>query len=72
MSEKSATTYTVLYLRFKLRVPPDALACPEPRSRYRHCLSKGSDLEDMGLCRRRSLRWEACIYLPTVKLRRLT
>ncbi len=23
MSEKSATTYTVLYLRFKLRVPPD-------------------------------------------------
>ena len=25
MSEKSATTYTVLHLRFKLRVPPDAL-----------------------------------------------
>ena len=25
MSEKSATTYTVLYLRFKLRVPPDVL-----------------------------------------------
>ena len=25
MSEKSATTYTVLHLRFKLRVPPDVL-----------------------------------------------
>jgi hypothetical protein len=25
MSEKSATTYAVLHLRFKLRVPPDAL-----------------------------------------------
>jgi Putative mono-oxygenase ydhR len=25
MSEKSATTYTVLYLRFKLRVPPHEL-----------------------------------------------
>jgi len=25
MSEKSATTYTVLQLRFKLRVPPDVL-----------------------------------------------
>jgi hypothetical protein len=25
MSEKSATTYTVLHLRFKLRVPPDAV-----------------------------------------------
>ena len=25
MSEKSATTYTVLHLRFKLRVPPGAL-----------------------------------------------
>ena len=25
MSEKSAATYTVLHLRFKLRVPPDAL-----------------------------------------------
>ncbi len=25
MSEKSATTYTVLHLRFKLRVPPDIL-----------------------------------------------
>src|SRR5262252_6231727 len=25
MSEKSATPYTVLYLRFKLRVPPDVL-----------------------------------------------
>jgi hypothetical protein len=24
MSEKSATTYTVLHMRFKLRVPPDA------------------------------------------------
>jgi Putative mono-oxygenase ydhR len=25
MSEKSATTYTLLHLRFKLRVPPDVL-----------------------------------------------
>jgi len=25
MTEKSTTTYTVLHLRFKLRVPPDAL-----------------------------------------------
>ena len=25
MSEKSATSYTVLHLRFKLRVPPDVL-----------------------------------------------
>ena len=25
MSEESATNYTVLYLRFKLRVPPDVL-----------------------------------------------
>ena len=25
MSEKNATTYTVLHLRFKLRVPPDVL-----------------------------------------------
>ena len=25
MSEKSATTYTVLHLRFKLQVPPDVL-----------------------------------------------
>ena len=25
MSEKSATTYTVLHMRFKLRVPPDLL-----------------------------------------------
>jgi hypothetical protein len=25
MSEKSATTYTVLHLRFKLRVPPDVI-----------------------------------------------
>ena len=25
MAEKSATTYTVLHLRFKLRVPPDVL-----------------------------------------------
>lgn len=25
MSEKSATTYTILHLRFKLRVPPDVL-----------------------------------------------
>ena len=25
MSEKSATTYTVLHLRFKLRVPPDVM-----------------------------------------------
>ncbi len=25
MSEKSATTYTILYLRFKLQVPPDVL-----------------------------------------------
>jgi hypothetical protein len=25
MSEKSATTYTVLHLRFKLRIPPDVL-----------------------------------------------
>ena len=25
MSEKSATTYTVLHLRFKLRVPPSLL-----------------------------------------------
>src|SRR5262249_55139083 len=25
------------------------LVCPEPRSRYHHCLGRRSDLEDMGL-----------------------
>ena len=39
MSEKSSTTYTVLHLRFKLRVPP-CVACPEPGSRYDHCLGR--------------------------------
>ena len=48
MSEKSATTYAVLHLRFKLRTAR-CLACPEPRSRYDHCLGRRSDLEDMGL-----------------------
>ena len=49
MSEKSATGYTVLHLRFKLRIPPDVLLAQERRSRHHHCLGRRSDLEDMGL-----------------------
>jgi len=32
MSEKSATTYTLLHLRFKLRVPPDVFLAKSRRA----------------------------------------
>jgi len=71
MSEKSATTYAVLHLRFKLRVPPDVLL-----ARSREAATIIASVEGLiwkiWVCRRRSLRWEACIYSPTVKLPRLT